>query len=150
MNQQALSRILELRVSIDKTQHEIDMLMPDAIEEALKLHEYQPKSKIVFQTEQGRIVLCLRKRFCTPDDDAKLSRIDADIKARTSQLAQKHSAEIEQIETRIQKLREAIEQLEAKRDKLLCDRYIIRLKKEYLIQQENSCYWQPNLSVFLK
>lgn len=147
---QALSDLINLRIQIDKKQHEIEMLMPDAIAEALKLHESQPKSKIVFQNEQGRIVLCLRKRFCTPDEDIKLSRIDAEIKGRTFQLAQKRNTELEQIEAKIQRLREAIEQLEAKRDKLLSDRYILKLKQSYKIQQENSSYWQPNLSVFLK
>ena len=147
---QTLSDLINLRTQIDSKQQQIEMLMPDAIAEALKIHESQPKSKVVYQSEQGRVILCFRKRFCTPDEDVRLSRIDAEIKGRTFQLAQKHSAEIERIETRIQKMREAIEQLEIKRDKLLCDRYISKLKQAYTIRQENSSYLQPNLSVFLK
>lgn len=146
---QTLSDLVNLRVQIDNKQREVEMLMPDAIAEALKIHESQPKGKVVFQNENGRVVLCLRKRFSTTDEDVKLSRLDAEIKTRIFQLGQKHNAELEQIETRIQKLQQAIEQLEAKRNKLLCDRYLSKLKKAYTTQQENSSYFQPNLSVFL-
>jgi len=149
-NQTALSEIINLRASIGKLQKQIDGLMPDAIAEALQVQESQPKGQIVYQNSDGKIVLVLRKKFSTPEEDTKLSRLDADIKSATTKLAQKHANELEEIALAIEQLKEAIADLEAKRDKLLSSRYISRLKNAYKIRRENSSYFQPNLSVFLK
>ena len=142
-----LKKLVKLRVVKEKLTQQIDEIMPDAIAEAISLCE--DKNRIVYQDENGKVILVLRKRFCTPEDDVTLSRLDADIKTATFKLAEKHAVELEEIQSKIQQLQDAIAELEANRDKLLCDRYVSRLKKQYKTHQELSAYSHPILSVFL-
>lgn len=128
-----LKKLVKLRVVKEKLTQQIDGIMPDAIAEAISLCE--DKNRIVYQDENGKVILVLRKRFCTPEDDVTLSRLDADIKTATFKLAEKHAVELEEIQSKIQQLQDAIAELEAKRDKLLCDRYVSRLKKQYKTHQ---------------
>jgi len=144
----ALSRLLKLKAQIQEMSMEIDIIMPDAIAEALEIHESQAKGNIVIRNELGKVVLQMRKRINT--ENTTLVRIDSDIKDRTAQLAQKHAAELSRISREIEELQKAIAQLEAERNSLLSDRYISRLKKEYAIEEEQAAYLQPILSVFVK
>ncbi|MBD2629676.1 hypothetical protein [Trichormus variabilis] len=144
----SLDLLLSLRNSVNKISAEIEEVMPDAIAEALKLAETS-KNKVVYHNKDGRIVLVLKKRFSTSKEDTTLARLDEDIQRITGELANKHSGEIADIESEIENLRDAIEQLEKKRDKLLCDRRIAKLKKQYNQRRESTLYLDPNLSVFL-
>lgn len=144
----SLDLLLTLRNTVIKTQYEIEAVMPDAIAEALKLAETS-KNKVVYHNKEGRIVLVLKKRFSTNKEDTTLARLDEDIQRITGELANKHSEEIADIEFQIVELREQIENLEKQRDKLLSDRRIITLKKQYHEHWESTLSLDPNLSVFL-
>jgi hypothetical protein len=148
---EALKKLVDLRIVQSKIQQEIEMLMPDAICEALKIvEECTVNNRIVYQDSHNRIVLVMRKKLCNHEDDVTLSRLDADIQAATAQLAQKYAVELEQIDAEIEQLQEAIASLETKREKLLSSRYISQLKKRYNNQLEKTAYFSPNLSVFIK
>lgn len=144
----SLDLLLTLRNTVIKTQYEIEAVMPDAIAEALKLAETS-KNKVVYHNKEGRIVLVFRKKFVTPKEDTTLARLDEDIQRITGELANKHSEQIADIESQIEELREQIENLEKQRDKLLSDRRIITLKKQYHEHRESTLSLDPNLSVFL-
>lgn len=144
----SLDLLLTLRNTVIKTQYEIEAVMPDAIAEALKLAETS-KNKVVYHNKEGRIVLVLKKKFATNKEDTTLARLDEDIQRITGELANKHSEEIADIEFQIVELREQIENLEKQRDKLLSDRRIITLKKQYHEHRESTLSLDPNLSVFL-
>lgn len=147
----ALKKLVDLRIVQSKIQQEIDMMMPDAICEALKIiDESTDNNRIVYQDSHNRIVLVMRKKLCNHEDDATLARLDADIQAATAQLAKKYAVELEQIDAEIEQLQEAIASLETKREKLLSSRCISRLKKRYKTQLEKTAYFSPNLSVFIK
>ncbi len=144
----SLDLLLSLRNSAIEIQSEIEAVMPDAIAEALKLAE-TAKNRVVYHNQDGRIVLVLKKKFSTNKEDTKLARLDEDIQRITSELANQNSAEIAEIELEIENHRDAIEQLEKKRDRLLCDRRISKLKRQYHEQRESTLSLDPNLSVFL-
>lgn len=148
---EALKKLVDLRIVQSKLQQEIEMLMPDAICEALKIvDECTVNNRTVYQDSHNRIVLVMRKKLCNHEDDATLARLDADIQAATAQLAQKYAVELEQIDAEIEQLKEAIASLENQREKLLSSRYISSLKKQYKNQLEKTAYFSPNLSVFIK
>ncbi|WP_174763140.1 hypothetical protein [Anabaena sp. UHCC 0187] len=143
-----LDLLLSLRNTVIKTQHEIEAIMPDAIAEALKLVE-TAKNRVVYHNKDGRIVLVLKKKFATTKEDTKLARLDEDIQRITGELANKHSGEIADIESQIANHRDAIEELEKQQARLLSDRRISTLKKQYHEHRESTMSLDPNLSVFL-
>ncbi|WP_254433195.1 MULTISPECIES: hypothetical protein [unclassified Dolichospermum] len=144
----SLDLLLSLRNTAIEVQREIEVIMPDAIAEALKLAETS-KNKVVYHNKDGRIVLVLKKRFSTNKEDTTLARLDEDIQRITGELANKHSEQIAELESQIVELREQIENLEKQRDKLLSDRRISTLKKQYHEHRESTLSLDPNLSVFL-
>lgn len=143
-----LDLLLSLRNTVIQTQHEIEVIMPDAIAEALKLAK-TAKNKVIYHNKDGRIVLVLKKRFSTNKEDTTLARLDEDIQRITGELANKHSEEIADIESQIANHRDAIEELEKQQAKLLSDRRISTLKKQYHEHRESTMSLDPNLSVFL-
>jgi hypothetical protein len=144
----SLDLLLSLRNTAIEVQREIEVIMPDAIAEALKLAETS-KNKVVYHNKEGRIVLVLKKRFSTNKEDTTLARLDEDIQRITRELANKHSEEIADIEFQIANHRNAIEELEKQQAKLLSDRRISTLKKQYHEHRESTLSLDPNLSVFL-
>jgi predicted RNase H-like nuclease (RuvC/YqgF family) len=122
--------------------------MPDAISEALEIVA-TAKNKAVYNNKDGRIVLVFRKKFSTNKEDTKLARLDEDIQRITGELANKHSEQIADIEFQIANHRDAIEELEKQQAKLLSDRRISTLKKQYHEHRESTLSLDPNLSVFL-
>jgi hypothetical protein len=122
--------------------------MPDAISEALEIVA-TAKNKAVYNNKDGRIVLVFRKKFSTNKEDTKLARLDEDIQRITGDLANKHSEQIADIEFQIANHRDAIEELEKQQAKLLSDRRISTLKKQYHEHRESTLSLDPNLSVFL-
>lgn len=143
-----LDLLLTLRNTVIKTQQEIEAIMPDAIAEALKLVE-TAKNRVIYHNKDGRIVLVLKKKFATNKEDTKLARLDEDIQRITGELANKHSEQIADIEFQIANHRDAIEELEKQQAKLLSDRRISTLKKQYHEHRESTLSLDPNLSVFL-
>ncbi len=81
--------------------------------------------------------------------DTTLARLDEDIQRITGELANKHSEQIADIEFQIANHRDAIEELEKQQAKLLSDRRISTLKKQYHEHRESTLSLDPNLSVFL-
>ena len=150
MNQshKALDLLLSLRNSVNKISAEIEVVMPDAISEALELVA-TAKNKAVYNNKDGRIVLVFRKKFSTNKEDTKLARLDEDIHRITGELANKNSEQIAEIESQIEDLQGQIELLEKQRDRLLSDRRITNLKRQYHEHRESTLYLDPNLSVFL-
>jgi hypothetical protein len=144
----SLDLLLSLRNTAIEVQREIEVIMPDAIAEALKLAETS-KNKVIYHNKDGRIVLVLKKRFSTNKEDTTLARLDEDIQRITRELANKHSEEIADIEFQIANHRNAIEELEKQQAKLLSDRRISTLKKQYHEHRESTLSLDPNLSVFL-
>ncbi len=144
----SLDLLLSLRNTAIEVQREIEVIMPDAIAEALKLAETS-KNKVVYHNKEGRIVLVFRKKFSTNKEDTKLARLDEDIHRITGELANKNSEQIAEIESQIEDLQGQIELLEKQRDRLLSDRRIITLKKQYHEHRESTMSLDPNLSVFL-
>ena len=144
----SLDLLLSLRNTAIEVQREIEAIMPDAIAEALKLAETS-KNKVVYHNKEGRIVLVLKKRFSTNKEDTKLARLDEDIHRITGELANKNSEQIADIEFQIANHRDAIEELEKQQAKLLSDRRISTLKKQYHEHRESTLSLDPNLSVFL-
>jgi multidrug efflux pump subunit AcrA (membrane-fusion protein) len=143
-----LDLLLSLRNTAIKISAEIEAVMPDAIAEAIKLAE-TAKNRVVYHNKDGRIVLVLKKRFSTNKEDTKLARLDEDIQRITGELANKHSEQIADIESQIANHRDAIEELEKQQARLLSDRRISKLKKQYHEQRESTLSLDPNLSVFL-
>jgi hypothetical protein len=143
-----LDLLLTLRNTVIKTQQEIEAIMPDAIAEALKLAKIA-KNKVIYHNKDGRIVLVLKKKFATNKEDTKLARLDEDIQRITGELANKHSEQIADIEFQIANHRDAIEELEKQQARLLSDRRIITLKKQYHEHRESTLSLDPGLSVFL-
>ncbi|MBS9396030.1 MAG: hypothetical protein HEQ31_23885 [Dolichospermum sp. OL03] len=158
MNQshKALDLLLSLRNSVNKISAEIEVVMPDAISEALEIVA-TAKNKAVYNNKDGRIVLVFRKKFSTNKEDTKLARLDEDIHRITGELANKNSEQIAEIESQIEDLQGQIELLEKQRDRLLSDseallqavRRITNLKRQYHEHRESTLYLDPNLSVFL-
>jgi len=144
----SLDLLLSLRNTAIEVQREIEVIMPDAIAEALKLAETS-KNRVVYHNKEGRIVLVLKKRFSTNKEDTTLARLDEDIQRITGELANKHSEEIADIEFQIANHRDAIEELEKQQARLLSDRRISTLKKQYHEHRESTLSLDPNLSVFL-
>ncbi len=144
----ALDLLLSLRNSVNKISAEIEVVMPDAISEALEIVA-TAKNKAVYNNKYGRIVLVFREKFSTNKEDTKLARLDEDIHRITGELANKNSEQIAEIESQIEDLQGQIKLLEKQRDRLLSDRRITNLKRQYHEHRESTLYLDPNLSVFL-
>ena len=144
----ALDLLLSLRNSVNKISAEIEVVMPDAISEALEIVA-TAKNKAVYNNKYGRIVLVFREKFSTNKEDTKLARLDEDIHRITGELANKNSEQIAEIESQIEDLQGQIKLLEKQRDRLLSDRRITNLKRQYHEHRESTLSLDPNLSVFL-
>jgi hypothetical protein len=148
---QNLEKLLELRNTISKLQFEIEGLMPSAIAEAIDVlgsREGDTK-QVVYKSETGKIVLVFKKQYPTPQNDLKLNRIDCDLKGAIAKICQDNADELARVEAEIQSHKQAIAALESKREKLMSNRYISRLKNEYKKYREESMSLNPTLSVFL-
>ncbi|MBD2499875.1 hypothetical protein [Anabaena azotica] len=123
--------------------------MPNAIDEALQVANNNKNQTVYREENNGKIVLVFKKQFPTPKDDLKLSRLESDIMGAIAKLHEKHSIEIQQIDSSISELKEAIAQLENKKQSLLSSSYVTRLKNEYEKYRQDSVYLSPNLSIYL-
>ncbi|XWK89444.1 MAG: RNA-guided endonuclease IscB [Phormidium sp.] len=63
----ALTELISLRVELEKISHQIDMLMPDAIAEALSISESLPKNRIVLSNPSGRLVKFDTQKMVNPE-----------------------------------------------------------------------------------
>ncbi|MBW4680619.1 MAG: hypothetical protein KME19_10940 [Microcoleus vaginatus WJT46-NPBG5] len=145
---QALKKLSIYRKQMEKWHSKAEEIMPEAISEALDICSNPSKSnKTVFRDAETKIVLVFRRQFsATP----KLERINQAILNETQRLAEKNAEQLSELNSKIAKLREEIDTLEAKRDNLLSSRYLSRLRKELKVANEESVCFTPSLSVFLE
>ncbi|MFM6095516.1 MAG: hypothetical protein ACKPJO_08380 [Dolichospermum sp.] len=143
-----LDELLKLRTIINQMQSQIDQIMPDAIEEALEIAS-TAKNKAIYSNENGRIVLCMKKKFPSKNDDILLSKLDEDITRISSELTRRNFSEISQIQIKIESLKKEIEELEKQQEKLSSSPTLISLKAQYTSRREESSYFDPTLSVYL-
>jgi hypothetical protein len=143
-----LKKLFSLRQKQEHLQKQIDEIMLDAIAESIKIAEGKP-NQIVFVSEQGKIVLKMMPRFMTAKEDVVLARLDEDILAQTSYLAQLNAKELAAIASKIEHLKAQIDELEIKQNQLLTNDYVKRLKKEFYDRQNASAYFNPSLAVYL-
>ena len=143
-----LDELLNLRAMINQMQLKVDEIMPDAIQEALAIAP-DSKNKVIYHNDNGRIVLNLRKKFSNNIDDFLLSKLDAYIQRISADLTKKNLTAIAEIESKIESLKNEIEQLEKKQLELSSNSMIILLKAQYKSRREESLYLDPGLSVFL-
>jgi uncharacterized small protein (DUF1192 family) len=143
-----LDELLNLRAMINQMQSKVEEIMPDAIQEALAIAP-DSKNKVIYHNDNGRIVLNLRKKFSNNKDDLMLSKLDEDIQRISADLTKKNFKAIAEIESKIESLKNEIEQLQKKQLELSSNSMIILLKAQYKSRREESLYLDPGLSVFL-
>jgi hypothetical protein len=143
-----LDELLNLRAMINQMQLKVEEIMPDAIQEALAIAP-DSKNKVIYHNDNGRIVLNLRKKFSNNKDDFLLSKLDEDIQRISADLTKKNFKAIAEIESKIESLKNEIEQLQKKQLELSSNSMIILLKAQYKSRREESLYLDPGLSVFL-
>jgi len=143
-----LDELLNLRAMINQMQLKVEEIMPDAIQEALAIAP-DSKNKVIYHNDNGRIVLNLRKKFSNNKDDLLLSKLDEDIQRISADLTKKNFKAITEIESKIESLKNEIEQLEKEQLELSSNSMIILLKAQYKSRREESLYLDPGLSVFL-
>jgi uncharacterized small protein (DUF1192 family) len=143
-----LDELLNLRAMINQMQLKVEEIMPDAIQEALAIAPHS-KNKAIYHNDNGRIVLNLRKKFSNNKDDFLLSKLDEDIQRISADLAKKNFKAIAEIESKIESLKNEIEQLQKEQLELSSNSMIILLKAQYKSRREESLYLDPGLSVFL-
>jgi hypothetical protein len=143
-----LDELLNLRAMINQMQLKVEEIMPDAIQEALAIAP-DSKNKVIYHNDNGRIVLNLRKKFSNNKDDFLLSKLDEDIQRISADLTKKNFKAIAEIESKIESLKNEIEQLQKEQLELSSNSMIILLKAQYKSRREESLYLDPGLSVFL-
>lgn len=143
-----LDELLNLRAAINQMQLKIEEIMPDAIQEALAIAP-ESKNKIIYHNNNGRIVLNMKKKFSSNSDDSVLSKLDEDIQRISAELTRKNFNAIAEIESKIESLKNEIEQLEKEQAKLSSNSMVVSLKAQYKSRREKSLYLDPGLSVYL-
>ncbi|MDB9521235.1 hypothetical protein PN480_04600 [Dolichospermum circinale CS-1225] len=143
-----LDELLNLRAMISQMQLKIEEIMPDAIQEALAIAP-EFKNRIIYHNDNGRIVLNMKKKFSNNNDDLVLSKLDEDIQRISAELIRKNFNAIAEIESKIESLKNEIQQLEKEQSKLSSNSMLISLKAQYKSRREKSLYLDPGLSVYL-
>ncbi|MDB9454648.1 hypothetical protein PN478_09530 [Dolichospermum circinale CS-534/05] len=143
-----LDELLNLRAMISQMQLKIEEIMPDAIQEALAIAP-ESKNRIIYHNDNGRIVLNMKKKFSNNNDDLVLSKLDEDIQRISAELIRKNFNAIAEIESKIESLKNEIQQLEKEQSKLSSNSMLISLKAQYKSRREESLYLDPGLSVYL-
>ncbi|MDB9458939.1 hypothetical protein PN473_11065 [Dolichospermum circinale CS-545/17] len=150
-----LDELLNLRAMISQMQLKIEEIMPDAIQEALAIPTErfaiapESKNRIIYHNDNGRIVLNMKKKFSNNNDDLVLSKLDEDIQRISAELIRKNFNAIAEIESKIESLKNEIQQLEKEQSKLSSNSMLISLKAQYKSRREKSLYLDPGLSVYL-
>ncbi|MEA5619936.1 hypothetical protein VB711_19100 [Cronbergia sp. UHCC 0137] len=140
---QKLQQLIKTRREIAKLQHEAEALIEDAIYEAIEvLGNAEGSKQTVYEDDNGKIVLVFKKQYATPQNDITLGKLEDDICRISGKVFQENHIEIEQ-------LQKAIADLEKKRDKLLSNSYITRLRNEFKKHRETTMSLKPTLSVYL-
>lgn len=142
-----LEQLAILREKIKLLMDEIEVIMPDAIAEAIEVQSNSnKKNQVVYDNGKAKIVLCFRKRY---NDDARQNRLYEEILALTAELARKNAHSVTTIEKEIESHLNAIALLESSRDSLLSSPQIEKLKSDYDKHREEISELVPGLSVYL-
>jgi hypothetical protein len=145
----SLARILELRYQIREQEYSVRTLTPFAINEALDSISDRHNQVVFRQSKKGKIVLSYRKKYPVLQENTELSRLDELITASTQDLIHAKAKQLNEIDRQIEEHKQAIKELEEKRNNLLTNKRIIELKSKFIEVRENSVYIEPSLSVFL-
>lgn len=145
-----LKKLIETRNLIKKLEAEIEGLMPIAVMEAMEvLADRRDKKQIVYEDNHGKIVLVFKKIFLNPQNDMKLSRIDADIVAAVAKCYLDNKQELSWAEHEVSKHKDAIADMDNLKQRLTTNDYIIRLRSEFSKYREETVSLNPTLSVFI-
>lgn len=142
-----LATLVNLKSYLKRTEHQIDTIMPEAINAALQVE--LDKNRTVYQADKGKVILTLRKKVPTIKESTELSRLDELLVATQTTLANRHAKRIDQINAQIAEHRQAIADLEQQREELLTNKRVIKLKSDFIEQKEQQSWMQPSLSVYL-
>lgn len=142
-----LATLVNLKSYLKRTEHQIDTIMPEAIDAALQVE--LDKNRTVYQADKGKVILTLRKKVPTIKQSKELTRLDELMVATQMTLANRHAKRIDRINAEIADHRQAIADLEQQRDELLTNKQLIKLKSDFIEQKEQESWMQPSLSVYL-
>ena len=142
-----LEQLAILREKIKLLMDEVEVIMPDAIAEAIEVKSNSnKKNQVVYDNGKAKIVLYFRKRY---NDDERQTRLDQEILELTAELARKNAQSLAEIEKEIESHEDAIALLESSRDSLLSSTQIDKLKSDYDKHRESTSELFPGLSVYL-
>ena len=142
-----LATLVNLKSYLKRTEHQIDTIMPEAINAALQVE--LDKNRTVYQADKGKVILTLRKKVPTIKQSKELTRLDELMVATQTSLANRHAKRIDRINAQIAEHRQAIADLEQQREELLTNKQLIKLKSDFIQQKEQESWMQPSLSVYL-
>jgi hypothetical protein len=142
-----LATLVNLKSYLKRTEHQIDTIMPEAINAALQVE--LDKNRTVYQADKGKVILTLRKKVPTIKQSKELTRLDELMVATQTSLANRHAKRIDRINAEIAEHRQAIADLEQQREELLTNKQLIKLKSDFIQQKEQESWIQPSLSVYL-
>lgn len=142
-----LATLVTLKSYLKRTEHQIDTIMPDAINAALQVE--LDKNRTVYQADKGKVILTLRKKVPTIKQSKELTRLDELMVATQTSLANRHAKRIDRINAQIAEHQQAIADLEQQREELLTNKRLIQLKSDFIQQKEQESWMQPSLAVYL-
>ena len=95
-----LEQLAVLREKIKLLMDEVEVIMPDAIAEAIEVKSNSSKkNQVVYDNGKAKIVLYFRKRY---NEDERQTRLDQEILGLTADLARKNAQSLAEIETEIE------------------------------------------------
>lgn len=142
-----LATLVTLKSYLKRTEHQIDTIMPEAINAALQVE--LDKNRTVYEADKGKVILTLRKKVPTIKQSKELTRLDELMVANQTSLANRHAKRIDRINAQIAEHQQAIADLEQQREELLTNKHLIQLKSDFIQQKEQESWMQPSLAVYL-
>ena len=150
---QSIRKFVEHKQVIKFLSEQLSEIEPDAIVEALAIHQdnmNNNKNNVIYQDSIAKVVICFRQKYPTSKDSPELAKLEELIRSEEIIILKRNGEKLNKLDSEIEELENQIKALEVRKEKLLSSKRIESLKSEYQQLIQNLAYKEPGLNISFK
>lgn len=150
---QSIRKFVEHKQVIKFLSEQLSEIEPDAIVEALAIHQdnmNNNKNNVIYQDSIAKVVICFRQKYVSSKDSPELAKLEELIRSEEIIILKRNGEKLNKLDSEIEELESQIKALEVRKEKLLSSKRIESLKAEYQQLIQNFAYKEPGLNISFK
>ena len=150
---QSIRKFVEHKQVIKFLSEQLSEIEPDAIVEALAIHQdnmNNNKNNVIYQDSIAKVVICFRQKYVSSRDSPELAKLEELIRSEEIIILKRNGEKLNKLDSEIEELENQIKALEVRKEKLLSSKRIESLKAEYQQLIQELAYKEPGLNISFK